>query len=166
MPSQSQLTNDVFGVGEKSMSLTQRAWLFLHSAVDWVGSIASFLYTCNNQGNTVNCRQTMFFPGNYCTNPHLPKPQIKQLMYSIQATQTHCDLRIYHWYFLVDPMIPKTSHSPTCGKYIFTNHNLLHSGQVNEFLLCRSPPVMRFLDLKDTSTDMAFDWIFEKFKLI
>ena len=25
MPSQSQLTNDVFGVGEKSMSLTQRA---------------------------------------------------------------------------------------------------------------------------------------------
>ena len=26
--------------------------------------------------------------------------------------------------------------------------------------------VMRFLDLKETSTDMAADWIFEKFKLI
>ena len=26
--------------------------------------------------------------------------------------------------------------------------------------------VMRFLDLKETSTDMAVDWIFEKFKLI
>ena len=26
--------------------------------------------------------------------------------------------------------------------------------------------VMRFIDLKETSTDMAADWIFEKFKLI
>ena len=26
--------------------------------------------------------------------------------------------------------------------------------------------LMRFLDLKETSTDMAADWIFEKFKLI
>jgi hypothetical protein len=26
--------------------------------------------------------------------------------------------------------------------------------------------VMRFLDLKEASTDMAADWIFEKFKLI
>ena len=26
--------------------------------------------------------------------------------------------------------------------------------------------VMRFLDLKETSTEMAADWIFEKFKLI
>ena len=26
--------------------------------------------------------------------------------------------------------------------------------------------VMRFSDLKETSTDMAADWIFEKFKLI
>ena len=33
----------------------------------------------------------MFFPGNFCMNPDLPKPQIKQLMYSIQTTQTHCD---------------------------------------------------------------------------
>ena len=30
----------------------------------------------------------------------------------------------------------------------------------------RECTVMRFLDLKETSTDMAADWIFKKFKLI
>ena len=34
------------------------------------------------------------------------------------------------------------------------------------FLDTRQYTVMRFLDLKETSTDMAADWIFEKFKLV
>ena len=34
------------------------------------------------------------------------------------------------------------------------------------FAIITHSTVMRFLDLKETSTDMAADWIFEKFKLI
>ena len=34
------------------------------------------------------------------------------------------------------------------------------------FTMGRQYSVMLFLDLKETSTDMAADWIFEKFKLI
>ena len=40
---------------------------------------------------------------------------------------------------------------------------------VKALQIARAPiqcTVMRFLDLKETSTDMAADWIFEKFKLI
>ena len=53
----------------------------------------------------------------------------------------------------------KTAH-PIFPHDIFKKSDLLNATDTAQ---CT---VMRFLDLKETSTDMAADWIFEKFKLI
>ena len=43
---------------------------------------------------------------------------------------------------------------------------LYEASQVFCFDYTEQYTLMRFLDLTETSTDMAADWIFEKFKLI
>ena len=47
-------------------------------------------------------------------------------------------------------------------RYSFSQLSIRNLG----YLLPTQYTVMHFLDLKETSTDMAADWIFEKFKLI